>query len=198
MLGLVCAAVRPLRRLNMGQRHVTHAKRVVLTERCEGAADLPSAFQPEHGGHAPCLVDAHDIAGSLGQLEVSRMCSDQTVDDVDLLQPPADRLVTGNLPVDPHAPELPANATLTEPSYVGHQGLRLTLVGTAAQAFDAPAVILRQLLRQVVVPIDQRGCSQDGVNARLDLAIDGLSHHGRRESKDGGDRERAAEPHGQI
>jgi hypothetical protein len=66
---------------------------------------------------------------------------------------------------------LPADTALTEPSHVCHQGL-LPGVSAACQPFGLSAVILAQLLGEIVMPIDQRCSFKDTIDPGLDLGID--------------------------
>ena len=67
---IVGRAVGPFGGLVVGQRHVARAQIVVLAQRGERAADLPAAFDADHRGDLPRPVDAHDVVGGRGQLEV--------------------------------------------------------------------------------------------------------------------------------
>jgi hypothetical protein len=48
--------------------------------------------------------------------------------------------------------------------HIGHQWIGLALVRAARKAFDVPFVILRQLLGEVVVPVDQWRLPEDSID----------------------------------
>ena len=53
-------------------------------------------------------------------------------------------------------------------------------VGAAGEPFGLAAVILAELLGEVVVPVDQRRRLEDAVDPRLDLGVDRLARKRRR------------------
>ena len=106
ILRIVGRAVGELVVLEMGQRHVARAKIVELAQRREAAADLVTALDADQRGDLAGLVDADDVVGGVGQLEVVRIGFDQALDDVDLLERVADRAVAGHLGRDVDRPEL--------------------------------------------------------------------------------------------
>jgi hypothetical protein len=81
-------------------------------------------------------------------------------------------------------PELRADAALVEPGHVGHQRV-LAAVRAAGQPLDAQAVILAQLLGDVVVAVDQRRRLQDAVDPGLDGGVDRLRGCGGRREEHG-------------
>ena len=157
----------------MGQRHVTRAEFVELAKRGEIATDLMPALDPDQRGDAAGLVDSYDFVGGAGEREVLWVGFDHPLDDVDLLDRVADGGVACDLRGDIDRPELPADAAGMKPRHVGHQRLG-PLVGAARQALYLQAVILAQLLGDVVVAVDQRRRLEDAVDPRLDLGIDPL------------------------
>ncbi len=122
-LGIVGRAVGPFGGLVMGQSHVARAQAVELTQCGQAAADLAPALDPDQRGDSPGLVNADHVVGGERALEVARVGGDHPVDDVDLFDGLADRLVAGNRAVDIDRPELSADAAGVEPGHVGHQGL---------------------------------------------------------------------------
>ena len=195
MLGDVRRGVRPLGGLEVGQRHVARAEIVELAERGEAVAHLMTALDPDQRGYLAGLVDADDVVGGIGLLEIARVGRDEALHDVDLFQRVADRAVAVDLGGDVDRPELPADPALPKPRHVGHQGL-FPLVGAAGEAFGPAAVIFAQLLGEVVVAVDQRRGLQDAVNAGLDLGVDLLGSSRRGDDQGGGEEERGFGDHG--
>ena len=70
IFGIVGRAVGPFGVLVVGQRHVARAEVVELAQRGEAAADLVPALDPDQRGDLARLVDADDVVGGAGQLEV--------------------------------------------------------------------------------------------------------------------------------
>ena len=171
-LGIVGGAVGPFGGLVVGQRHVARAEAIELAQRGQAAADLAPALDPDQRGNSPGLVDADDIVGGERALERLGVSGDHAVDDVDLLDGLADRLVAGDLAVDIDRPELRSDAALLQARHVGHQRMVWPGGGAAGEADDAVAMALRELLGDVVVAVDQGSGLEDAVDPRLDRRSD--------------------------
>ena len=92
------------------------------------------------------------------------------VDDVDLLDRLADRLIAGDGAIDVDRPELFSDPAFVEARHVGHQRFGFSGRAAAGEAIDLEAVIFGQLLGQIIVAVDQRGGLEDAVDA---LAVAG-------------------------
>ena len=172
-LGIVGRAVGDVAIGEVRERHVARAEPVELAERRQRTADLVPALDADQRGDFSFAMDADDVVGGVGHLEIVRISVHHAIDDVDFLQSLADRLVAMNARIDEHRPELRADVALMKPRHVGHQR-DLPLVGAAGEPLDASLVIVRELARQVVMPVDQRRRLEDSVDPRLHLGIDGL------------------------
>src|SRR4029453_593401 len=105
---IVGGAVGPFGGLIVSERHIARAEPVELAERRQRTADLPSALDADHRGYLTLAMNPDHVVGSKGALEVIGIGGDHPIDDVDLLDCAADRLVAGKRPVDIDRPELAA------------------------------------------------------------------------------------------
>ena len=71
VLGHVRRGVRPVGGLEMRQRHVARAEIVELAKRGEAVAHLVAALDADQRGDLARLVDADDVVGGVGLLEVA-------------------------------------------------------------------------------------------------------------------------------
>src|SRR5579884_801948 len=84
VLGIVGCTVGKLVILEMRQRHVTRTKIIELPQRREAAANLVSAFNADKRSNPAGLVNANDVIGGAGELEVIGISAHHALDGVDL------------------------------------------------------------------------------------------------------------------
>ena len=161
VLRLVGGRVGPRRVEGMGEREVARAEPVELAQHGERTGDRMPALDPDQAGDAPGLVDALDVGGGIGHLEVARVAADHAVDEVDLLERVRQPARGGPLGFDVHRPELRPDAALPQARQVGvERGLEVAQVAGQVEALERePALAV--LPRQVVVAVDERHPAQD-------------------------------------
>ena len=66
------AGVGPVGRVGVRERHVAHAQLVILPQQRERVLDRVPALDADHRGDLAGAVDAHDVVGRAGELQVVR------------------------------------------------------------------------------------------------------------------------------
>ncbi len=163
MLRGVGGGVRPVDVPGVGQRHVARAQNVHLPQRRERVVDLVAALDPDQGGDAAMGVDALDVGGRVGHLEIGGVAADEGLHEVDLLDGFLDRRWSLDFRRDPHRPELSADHSGVQTGNVGHQGAGAVLQIGQRRLLREP---FAKLPCQVVVTIDQRRASEDPLQSR--------------------------------
>ena len=137
--------------------HAQHGQRIV---------DLAAALHAHQAGDLAGFLDAADIGGGAGQLEILRIFRHESAHDVDLLDGLLHRCRAGNGGRHINAPELPAHAALMQARDVGHQGL-LECAAVSLQVLAPPALTetAAQRARIVIMAIDDRLPLQHGLRA---------------------------------
>ena len=131
----------------VGQRHVARAGVVHLAQHRQGIVDLMAAFDADQRSNLVRLVNAANIRGRIGHLEIGRILRRHALDQIDLLQRHLHRLEALQSHRYPHRPELRAHMPGAQSRNIRHQR-RLARADGQVAVSDRRSTAARSLLKR--------------------------------------------------
>ena len=159
VLGIVGRRIAPLRVLAVGEGHVESPEVVGRPQDRERVLDRVTALHADERGDPARAMDADDVVGGVGDLQVRGIGGHETFDEVDLLDHGAGitgaAAADGNRDVD--GPELRAHPALAKPRQIRlHGGIERREVTRELHQVEVERGSLAVLPRRVVVAVDER------------------------------------------